>query len=87
MSGVKTFLNLIVNKTGSDKCVGIGRKSPRSNYKLMPTTLLCATQIHSGDTRTYVSARELAAPTTPMGKIGILITVVTVIQTLNQNSE
>ena len=26
----------------------------------MPMTLMCATQIHSGDTRTYVSAGELA---------------------------
>ena len=41
----------------------------------MPTTLMCATQIHSGDTRTNVSAGELATPTMPMGKIGILISV------------
>ena len=38
----------------------------------MPTTLVCATQIHSGDTRTYVSVGELATPTVPTGKIGII---------------
>ena len=41
----------------------------------MPTTLMCATQIHSGDTRTYVSVGELATPTMPTGKIGIICSV------------
>ena len=36
---------------------------------------MCATQIHSGDTRTYVPVGELATPTMPTGKIGLLICV------------
>ena len=36
---------------------------------------MCATRIHSGDTRTYVSVGELATPTMPTGKIGSLISV------------
>ena len=56
-----------VNKTGSEKCVGRGRNSPRSYCEVMPTTLMYATQIHSGDTRTYVSVGELATLTMPMG--------------------
>ena len=34
---------------------------------------MCATQIHSGDTITYVSFGELATLTLPTGKIGIII--------------
>ena len=41
---------------------------------------MCAKQIHSGDTRNYVSVGELATPTMPMGKIRILISVVTASQ-------
>ena len=52
-----------------------------SRHQLQPTTLMCATRIHSGDTRTYVSVGELTTPTMPMGNIGILISVVPVIRT------
>ena len=41
----------------------------------MPTTVVCATQIHSGDTRTYISVGELATATMPSGWIGIIISV------------
>ena len=36
---------------------------------------MCTTQIHTGYTRTYVSAGELATPTMPTDNIGILISV------------
>ena len=39
----------------------------------MPTTLLCPTQTHSGDTKTYVSVGELKTPTMLTGKIGIIM--------------
>ena len=40
---------------------------------------MCATHIHSGDTRSYVSVGELATPTMLTGKIGILISVTNVV--------
>ena len=64
------------------------QNSPRSYYKVMPTTLMCATQIQSGGTRTYVSIGELATPTMPTGKIGILMSVTnTVIEPPPQDLE
>ena len=54
----------------------------------MPTTLMCATQIHSGDTRTNASVEELATPTMPTGKIGILISVTNpVLEPLTQDCD
>ena len=41
----------------------------------MPMTLMCATQIRSEDTRTYVSVGELRTPTMPTCEIGIIISV------------
>ena len=51
------------------------QNSPRSYCELIPTTLMCATQIHSGGTGTYVLVGEHATLTMPTGKIGILISV------------
>ena len=53
----------------------------------MPTTLMCATQIHSGDIRTYVSVGEIATPTMPNGyKIGTM-SATTIIEPPSQNRD
>ena len=48
---------------------------PRSYYEVVLTTLMCATQIHSGITRPNVFVGELATPTMPTGKIGIIFSL------------
>ena len=57
--------------------VWTGRNSPRSYYEIMPTTLRCATHIHSEDT---IEVGKLATPTIPNGQIEILISVDTASQ-------
>ena len=78
----KGWSDNLVSDRSNKWCIYHSRNSlSGSRGQLQPTTLMCATQIHSGDTRTYVSVGELTTPTMPMGNIGILIFVVPVIRT------
>ena len=58
----KGWSDNLVSDRSNKWCIYHSRNSlSGSRGQLQPTTLMCATQIHSGDTRTYVSVRELVA--------------------------